>query len=173
MSFQLTLGIKEISISKINSREAARAIVIKNGLVLMVKSNKGDYKFPGGGLKIGENHEDALIREVREETGYLVDKVIEKVGIAIERHIDEVEEGSIFEMNSHYYLCQVSEDHGAQELDDYEEELDFCPQWITIDDAINENEIVLKRKIAVNHWVQRETAVLYKLHDLVRGVNRL
>jgi 8-oxo-dGTP pyrophosphatase MutT (NUDIX family) len=165
MQFQLTIGLQEKHDEsiKLNYREAVRAIAVKNGHILMVKSNKGDFKFPGGGLKIGENHEDTLIREVREETGYSVMKVIEKVGMVIERHIDEFEEDSFFEMVSHYYLCEVSENNGTQELDDYEEKLNFQPQWVTIDNAINNNEIILKRISDINSWVQRETSVLNKL----------
>jgi len=51
-------------------REAVRAIIFSNGKIAMVKSEKeGYYKFPGGGIKNGETHEEALIRETLEETG--------------------------------------------------------------------------------------------------------
>lgn len=54
------------------SRPSARAIIIKDRKIAMVYSKKYNYyKFPGGGIENGECMEDALIREVLEETGKL------------------------------------------------------------------------------------------------------
>lgn len=168
MLFSLTIGMQENhdKNTKVNNRLAIRAVIIRNGRILMVQTGKGDYKFPGGGLKDGENHEDTLIREVREETGYSISRIIEKVGMVIERSMDGFEKGSIFEMISHYYLCEVSENYGPQELDDYEKEWGFRPQWVTIDHAICENETALKRKSCFR-WVQRETSVLHQLKGVL------
>ena len=42
-------------------REAVRAIILKGEQVLMVYSPvNGDYKFPGGGVQDGEDHQVAL-----------------------------------------------------------------------------------------------------------------
>ena len=67
---------------KVFSRPSARAIVFKNDKVLLVYSKKYNYyKFPGGGIENGEKPEDALIREVREETGYqIIAESIEEYG---------------------------------------------------------------------------------------------
>jgi len=54
-------------------RPSARAIIIKDRKIAMVYSKKYNYyKFPGGGIENGECMEDALIREVSEETGLCV-----------------------------------------------------------------------------------------------------
>ena len=46
------------------------AIIIKNGKALMVKSEFGDYFYSvGGRIKFGETAEQAVVREVEEETG--------------------------------------------------------------------------------------------------------
>lgn len=170
MFFDFTLGINEINKEKIkvNYRKAVRAVIVKNNEILMVKSNRGDYKFPGGGVRSGENNEDTLIREVREETGYIISKVKERIGMVTERYIDEFEENSIFEMVSYYYLCEVSDNQVLQELDDYEVELDFRPCWINIDTAISNNESILKNEnVIINQWVYRETTVLHELKSLI------
>lgn len=45
---------------KVNYREAVKAVIIRDNIVLMVNSNKGDYKFPGGGMENGETHEQTV-----------------------------------------------------------------------------------------------------------------
>jgi nucleoside triphosphatase len=52
-------------------------VVNSNGKVLLVTSNKwGDrYTVPGGHIELGERAEDAIKREVREETGLDVEPV--------------------------------------------------------------------------------------------------
>ena len=149
---------------KVNCREAVRGIIFYNNNILMVNCNKGDYKFPGGGIDTGENHEEALSREVREETGYIVDSVLNKIGIVTERNIDTFDEESIFEMTSYYYLCNINDGQVLQELDDYEKELDFQPIWVNLDEAIFNNENLLKNQTGdINPWVNRETIVLKTL----------
>ncbi|MBI6015060.1 NUDIX domain-containing protein, partial [Clostridium perfringens] len=46
-------------------------------LILLDISNRGDYKFPGGGVEKGETPEETLRREVQEETGYILNEVKE------------------------------------------------------------------------------------------------
>lgn len=50
------------------------------------KSRPGDYDIPGGSVKEGELHEEALLREVTEETGL---KIKELVPVVIKSNIDE------------------------------------------------------------------------------------
>ncbi len=168
MLFNYILGIQDINEGeqKVNYREAVRAVIIKGSEILLVHSNKGDYKFPGGGLKNKESHEETLIREVREETGYIISRVKERIGIVTERNFDEFENDSIFEMHSFYYLCEVSENQESQQLDDYESELDFRPQWMNINTAISNNEGILDNA-DTNHWVSRETSVLRELKSII------
>ena len=61
----------------------------RSGEILLVQENLSDYKsgkevgmwsFPSGKLKDKEKEEDAVIREVEEETGYKV-KVKQKLGV--------------------------------------------------------------------------------------------
>ncbi|WP_226087681.1 NUDIX hydrolase [Mesobacillus sp. S13] len=144
-------------------RVAVRAVIRKNNHILLVQSNRGDLKFPGGGVEKNENHEDCLLREVREETGYIHCVVKDKVGTIIERKKDVFEENALFQMISHYYLCDlVTQDKEEQQLDEYEAILDFTPKWVTLEEAITQNESLID-KFEQNSWLKRETYVLKQL----------
>ena len=160
--------IEEPKIKNLKStiyREAVRAIIFNNDHILLVQSNRGDYKFPGGGLEDNETHYSGLLREVQEETGYINCMVNDKVGIVIERKVDEFDHNALFQMTSHYYLCKLTnEEKISQKLDDYESRLDFTAKWVSLDDAIKQNENLIKES-RKNSWLERETFVLKKLKN--------
>ncbi|WP_270180856.1 NUDIX hydrolase [Alkalihalobacillus sp. CinArs1] len=143
-------------------REAVRAILIEDDRILLVYSNLGDYKFPGGGIEEGETHAEAIVREIAEETGYVNGLIGEKAGTIVERNEDLYEEGAIFEMTSHYYFCEVPGELAPQRLDDYESEQEFTPVWVTLEEAIMQNEEAFEINSA-NGWIHRENTVLKEL----------
>lgn len=68
--FEIKLGDPIPANIKVISRTGVRAIIWSGQNLLMMKSNRGDYKFPGGGVEAGESDKQALARELLEETGY-------------------------------------------------------------------------------------------------------
>ena len=58
---------------------AVSAAIIRDGKVLIVRRARpparGVYTLPGGGVEVGENLHEAVAREVREETGLMVEPV--------------------------------------------------------------------------------------------------
>ena len=58
----------EVNDYKLNVREAG--IIIHNGKILLHRNvNSGHYALIGGRVAIGENSEDTIIREIKEELG--------------------------------------------------------------------------------------------------------
>lgn len=162
------LGIQKIENRniRITTRQAVRAIVLKDNKILMVHTNKGDYKFPGGGIKRQETHEEALRREVIEETGYIIEEMGERAGIIVQRNPNQFDTSGIFEMTSYYYFCNVKTNKTKQHLDKYEEEQEFEPRWIALDEVIAKNEAILTQKgTQINPWVYRETLALRKIKE--------
>lgn len=157
------------SISNINFREAVRGIIIKENKILMVYSKNKDYKFPGGGIKKYEGHIEALKREVEEETGYVCSKIDKQIGIVTERSKDRYINDRIFKMISYYYLAEVADIRKSQKLDPYEAKLGFEPEWVDIDDAITNNEKIIKLGTSpIANWIFRETYVLKEIRDHIR-----
>lgn len=170
MIFNKFIGKEKVENKQIKVREAVRAVVLRDDKILMLHSNKGDFKFPGGGVESGETHKQALIREILEETGYVDTMVGEKFGEFVERREDIFNQDILFEMNSHYYLCECRGEKVAQQLEAYEEELGFTAKWILIEEAITQNELA-QQLSGHNGWIERETYVLHKIMQFTNKVS--
>lgn len=145
-------------------RTAVRGIIRRNGRFLIIHSMKyGDYKFPGGGKHADEELLDTLVREVQEETGYRVKPETARVYMKVmERRKGDPDD--LMEMTSWYYVCDVEDEPGGRNLDDYEEEYDYRVQWMSLEDAVAANERVEQPQAVP--WVVREKEVMRQvLHD--------
>jgi 8-oxo-dGTP diphosphatase len=69
---------------------SVKAVLIHKERVLLLLNERGEWDLPGGRPDPGEDHRVALEREVREETGLLVE-----VGAALDEHLFEVLPGHI------------------------------------------------------------------------------
>ena len=127
--------------NKISYRPSVRAIIIKKNKIAMVHSLKYDYyKFPGGGIEPGENNYQALIREVREESG--LDVIIDSIreyGL-VKRIQKALDENICWVQDNYYYICDVYDKILEQDLDDYEAEENFKLEFIEPNIAININK---------------------------------
>lgn len=141
------------------SRPSARAIIIKDGKIAMVYSKKYNYyKFPGGGIEADESMEDALIREVLEETGLcVIENSIQEYG-----QVHRVQKGTkedIFIQDNYYFLCCVKENLEQQNLDRYEADEGFTLEFLNPQLAIDVNrENILDDVCQV--MLEREALVL-------------
>ena len=140
-------------------RTAIRAIIIKNGKIALIKSQKyGEYKFPGGGMKKNESEYDTLKREVLEETGMIINPDnIKEFGETIEIRRNFEEEETLYQV-SKYYLCQTTDEKRPRHLDDYEADYGYEPEWVSIDYAVKNNNAVINYDNIP--WKKRDTAVL-------------
>jgi len=170
MKFKITLGLvntpKDVHI---NERIAIRAIIFVDDKLLMVRNLKGDLKFPGGGVKANEDIETALLREIKEETGYVNITIGKKIGESIQLEVDRFTKDDYFRMISSYYLCKLIDfTNEGQDLDNYEADLNFKSIFITPDAALKINKQLSLRNEDLNPWVERETSVLEKLIELIK-----
>lgn len=158
---------KHLECPKVQKRTAVRAIIYHKNQLLMVETNQGDYKFPGGGVEKKEGFREALLREIAEETGYCDVEIGPCVGTAFEQNEDTNEPGTLFQMESYYYICRLLDGQCTDLiLDDYEEKLGFHAKFVDVETALLANKALMENnQQSVIPWLERETKVLTKLTE--------
>lgn len=136
--FTLDSGVYDESIEVVR-RPSARGIVIKDGKVAMIHSAQYDYyKFPGGGIEEGETPSEAMIREVKEESGLtVIPESIRELGNVHRRSKTAL--GGLFIQDNFYYTCSCEDEPGERRLDDYESEEGFTLEFVDPEAAIEKN----------------------------------
>jgi len=56
-------------------RVSAKALIVKDGKVLLIQESDGRWELPGGGLEVGESFTQGISREIKEEIGVNVTEV--------------------------------------------------------------------------------------------------
>lgn len=160
METRIFIGEQAPAGIEITRRRAARCIARTADGYLMVHTNRGDYKFPGGGVEPGETDEETVIREVLEETGFQIAHVGRLLVTAIQSNVDYKDPTKFFIMESAYYECLLGPSEPfAQQLEEYELGQQFKPVFVTLNEALARNEAI----VTANPWVEREIRVLKEL----------
>ena len=110
------IGEKELNMENPRIRLASRGIVIRDDgkIAVFNKTNKNEYKLPGGGIEGNEPPEEAFFREVLEETGCKVE-IIKLLGT-----IEEHKSLSNYKQISHVFVSKVKENTGKLNLTEKE-----------------------------------------------------
>ncbi len=122
-------NLKRTDISS-NLYRSARSIVIQDGKIMFLYTNKFNfYMLPGGGIEENEKPEECVIRELKEETGFL-GKVIRKTLIIKEYYLDSTWE-------THYFLVDLeSLKPESVNYTKEEQDLQLELRWIKPDEAL-------------------------------------
>ncbi|HEX5986819.1 MAG TPA: NUDIX domain-containing protein [Nocardioides sp.] len=145
-------------------RHAVRAVVVRDGAILLMRTADGAVKLPGGGVDPGESDEAALLREVDEETGLSVTSVGPLLGTVTERSAALPDDPMpVFAQVSRYYRCEVGPGTGRTALSDAERDLGLAAVWLPLADALAANQ---PRLAGSHRFVRRETRVLELLTEL-------
>lgn len=109
-------------------REACRGIVVSEGKILLTyEVNTDQWFIPGGGLEQGENLEICCVRELAEETGYLIDA--KKCFLTIHEYYEE------WLFTNHYFVCEIVGET-ARQLTEREVLVGLEPRWIPLETAM-------------------------------------
>lgn len=108
-------------------REAARAVIVENGKILLSHETRiGQWTTPGGGAEEGESPEQCCIRETAEETGFIV----RPTGCFLLLH----EFYEDWKYTSYYFRCAITGQTDRAPTD-AEIERGATPEWIGLDEA--------------------------------------
>lgn len=143
----------------VTRRRAVRAVVRRGDELLLIATDQGDVKFPGGGVDPGESDAAAVARELAEEAGAVAATVGSLVCTVLERRPDR-DGSSVFEMTSCYYEVAITQELVPTRLEDYEADLGMHPVWTHPAAALaaNADHAALLDRPAP--WVHREMTVL-------------
>lgn len=112
-------------------RQAVRAIIVRDGYLLVIHRNKFGQEYftlPGGGIDPGETAEQALYRELQEETG---------ITVANPRLVITEEAGDPFG-TQYVYLCDYASGEPTLHPDSEEAKINLLgqnlyePRWMPL-----------------------------------------
>ena len=126
------MAVKNIEIHGANAhktfsktRVGCRGIVIKDSRILISHEVNTDYYLiPGGGLENKETLEECCVREICEETGYIVKPITHF--LTLDEYYKE------YKYVSHYFICEIVE-KSKPNLTATELKRGLIPEWIDPD----------------------------------------
>ena len=137
-------------------RNVVRALIEKDGLFAMQKGKQGEYKIPGGGMDEGETIVEALMREVREETGLvIIPDTMKELGEITEIRRDIFDANIKYIAHSMHYACEVEPEMVGTAMTESEKEKGYRLEWADIDTIIETNTKLMKEK-----WQLRDVKFL-------------
>ena len=115
------------------------AIIMKNNKILMVGNEaRPEYLYSvGGRIKFGETSEEAVVREVLEETGVKLE--IDRLGFVHENYFfgdAETNYGQLIYEISYYFYMKVPDDFEPTSMSMTDDEQEEFLKWISVDDSI-------------------------------------
>lgn len=135
-------------------RPASRGLLLSEGCLLLTHEDNGQYFIPGGGFEGDESAEMCCIREMSEETGYVVRPVRQFLTI------NEYYEDWLFV--SHYFLCEY-EGRAERMLTERERQAGVVPAWVPFDRAVAEfarhNEFAATDEMRRGAYLREYTAL--------------
>ena len=145
-------------------RNSARSVIVSDKKVAMIHSEKYDYyKFPGGGIEVGEDPVAAMIRETREEAGLvIIPESVREYGIVHRVQKSDKDPEVRFVQDNYYYLCTAEDEAVLQDLQGYEAEEGYELVYVDPRVAIEKNRHLGKTPYSPTMF-EREARVLEML----------
>lgn len=152
-----------------HTRKVARAILIndKNEVCLLKILGDDDFghrdyvETPGGGVKDNEDLKEAVVREIKEETG-CDSIVIDEIGY-VDDYYNLIHRHNI----TYYYLLKVSK-FGTPALEETEKYIIKGLIWLDFKQAIKRYENMNKEKLEIL-VSRRELPILKKAYEMLFG----
>jgi 8-oxo-dGTP diphosphatase len=125
-------------LSNMNNRKRVAGLILMNGKVLLIRRVRNDrgeyYVLPGGAVEDGETNEEALIREIKEETSLDVSSMYHLFNI----HNGDPNNG-IFDQDESYFLVKPTTSDaslGGPEKERMTDDDQYHLEWHNLLDAV-------------------------------------
>ncbi len=126
-----------------HTRIACRGLVIEDRKLLLSHEEKtGWYLIPGGGLEGDETPEACCIRELEEETGFLVSPT--ECFLTLKEYYGD------WCYISHFFRCEIT-GRGVQNLTELEESRGSGPKWVELDKALD----IFGSHLQITDWEEK------------------
>ena len=113
-------------------RACARGIVVHEGKILLSYVPKSDfYMTPGGGLEEGESLFECCIREIAEETGYVVTPEGETPFYILNEYYRE------YKFINNFFICSLTGKQTKIKLTEIEKEQQLVMKWLDLNEALH------------------------------------
>jgi 8-oxo-dGTP pyrophosphatase MutT (NUDIX family) len=123
------LGTNRLQYPQIE-RVGCRGIIIQNLQILLVHELKTDfYMIPGGGWEFGETLEECCVRELREETGYVVKSFAEGAFLQLNEYYGE------YLFVDYYFNCEIV-GNTITNLTEAEADKNLIAEWVDLHKAV-------------------------------------
>jgi ADP-ribose pyrophosphatase YjhB (NUDIX family) len=143
------------------TRNSTRSITLQGDNILLLYTERyEDYSLPGGGLDLGEDKVEGMIRELQEETGAQNIKNIQPFGIYKEYRPWYKTDYDIQHMISYCYTCDINIELGSTSLESHEINNGMKALWVNIHDAISHNKNTMATSEKKGMSIERETFLL-------------
>jgi len=158
--------VKNLDNKSIFTRLATRGIAIQGDTILLLYTERyEDYSLPGGGLNLGEDKIEGMIRELSEETGAKDIKNIKPFGAYEEYRPWYKPDYDVQHMISYCYTCEINKELGASNLESYEIKNGMKAMWINIHEAIKHNKKTMATSDKKGMSIERETFLLMRIAE--------
>lgn len=146
------------------TRLATRSIALQGANILLLYTERyEDYSLPGGGLDLGEDKTEGMIRELKEETGARDIKNIQPFGAYEEYRPWHKPDYDIQHMVSYCYTCDINTELGETNLESYEIKNGMKAIWVNIHEAIAHNNKTMTTGNKKGMSIERETFLLKRI----------
>lgn len=147
--------------TKVLEKSNVRGIIIIDGKIAMQRSSVGEYKIPGGGMEEGEDYEETLSRELREEVGLVLIKgSMRPLGEITEIRKDIFAPDTKYISHSLFFACEVTEERLPIAPTLSEQKKGYVPAWVTLEELYETNS-----RLGKDPWIKRDTAFIKMLMD--------
>ena len=139
------------------------AIIMKDGKILMVGNERNDYLYSvGGRIKMGETAQEAIVREVLEETGVKMD--VDRLGFVHENYFYGDMPSNlgklIYEISFYFYMKTPDAFSPVSESFTEDNSREYL-RWVSLDENIKMYPTFFRTELksptdAVKHFVNDE-----------------